>query len=399
MSLNSAPSATRPHIVFYGRTNVGKSSLVNRFTNQDLSIVSAQEGTTTDPVRKAMELLPLGPVVVIDTPGLDDTTSLGQARVKRAEETLTKTDIAIVVVDASVGITPLESNLLSKLSSLKIPTQVVYNKSDLCSEREVGKFYTNSITGEGVNELREKVAHLIPSVETKPLVADLLQAGDVIVLVIPIDSAAPKGRIILPQQMVIREALEVGAIPVCCRELELEATLSALKDKPRMVITDSQAFKFVSSVVPDDVPLTSFSILMARMKGNLDISVKGAKILLDIKSGDKILISEGCTHHRQCEDIGTVKLPNLIRKFTSSEPEFEFTSGGEFPEDLSGYKLVIHCGACTLSDREAHNRYLRAVDQGVPMTNYGIAIAFMNGILCRAVDNGILNEGKATENN
>lgn len=386
MSLNEAPSAVRKHIVFYGRTNVGKSSLVNKFTNQDLSIVSDREGTTTDPVRKAMEILPLGPVVVIDTPGLNDTTDLGEARVKRAEDMLLKTDIAVLVVDASCGITSYDEEIIGKFNSLRIPYITVYNKADLIDSRDDSLIYVNSLTGEGVHELREKIAVIIPEEKQHPLVADLLNPGDVVVLVIPIDSAAPKGRIILPQQMVIREALEAGAMPLVCRDTELKAALDSLKNPPALVITDSQAFRYVASIVPESISLTSFSILMARMKGNLDASVNGARTISSLTSDDVVLISEGCTHHRQCEDIGTVKIPNLIRKFTGNNPVFEFTSGGEFPSDLRKYKLVIHCGACTLNEREASGRYLRAAEQNVPITNYGIAIAYMNGILERSIE-------------
>ena len=386
MSLNEAPSAVRTHIVFYGRTNVGKSSLVNRFTNQDLSIVSALEGTTTDPVRKAMELLPLGPVVVIDTPGLDDTTELGQARIKKAEEMLLLTDIAILVVDATIGLTKFDEELIAKFKAQNITFVVVYNKSDLISNLQEGNVYTNAVTGEGVNELREMVSKLVPQDKTAPLVSDLLNPGDTVILVIPIDSAAPKGRIILPQQMVIRDALEAGAMPLVCKETELDSALKALSNPPRLVITDSQAFNFVSSVVPSSIPLTSFSILMARMKGNLMSSVEGAKALDSVKSSDVILISEGCTHHRQCEDIGTHKIPNMIRKYTGENPAFEFTSGREFPDDLSKYKLVVHCGACTLTTRDAASRYSRAKSQNVPITNYGVLIAQTQGILDRSIE-------------
>lgn len=385
MSLNEAPSGVRTHIAFFGCTNVGKSSLVNAFTNQDLALVSDTAGTTTDPVRKAMEILPLGPVVVIDTPGFDDPTELGAERIKRAEDVLVKADIAVLVVDASRGMNLVDDALVTKFKERNIPYVIVNNKSDLIQSRDEGKTYTNAVTGEGVNELREKIAHLTTN-KVNPLVADLINPGDIVVLVIPIDSAAPKGRIILPQQQVLRDVLDIGAIPVCCRELELEKTLASLSSKPKLVITDSQAFKYVSSRVPTDILLTSFSILMARMKGNLFPSISGAKCLSDIKDEDIILISEGCTHHRQCEDIGTVKIPNMIRKFTGNNPNFEFTSGGEFPKDLRKYKLIIHCGACTLTGREASGRYQRSLEQGVPITNYGIAIAYMNGILDRSIE-------------
>lgn len=385
MSLNEMPSGVRTHIVFYGCTNVGKSSLVNKFTNQDLSIVSSKEGTTTDPVRKAMEILPLGPVVVIDTPGLDDTTSLGELRIQRTQNMLLKTDIAILVVDAAKGITSTDEELIQKFKTLEIPYLVVHNKGDQVMNKGNDKIYTNALTGEGVNELREMVGHMLPQGEDRPLIRDLVNKGEMVVLVVPIDSSAPKGRLILPQQQVIRDALEVGAIPVVCQVSELEATLKVCGDSAKLVVTDSQAFREVARIVPEDLPLTSFSILMARMKGNLDSSVKGARVISTITDDDIILISEGCTHHRQCEDIGTVKLPNLIRKFTGKNPTFEFTSGGEYPQNLTKYKLIIHCGACTLTEREASGRYKLAASQKVAITNYGIAIASMNGILDRSI--------------
>lgn len=385
MSLNEMPSGVRTHIVFYGCTNVGKSSLVNKFTNQDLSIVSSKEGTTTDPVRKAMEILPLGPVVVIDTPGLDDTTSLGELRIQRTQNMLLKTDIAILVVDAAKGITSTDEELIQKFKTLEIPYLVVHNKGDQVVDKGNDKIYTNALTGEGVNELREMVGHMLPQGEDRPLIRDLVNKGEMVVLVVPIDSSAPKGRLILPQQQVIRDALEVGAIPVVCQVSELEATLKVCGDSAKLVVTDSQAFREVARIVPEDLPLTSFSILMARMKGNLDSSVKGARVISTITDDDIILISEGCTHHRQCEDIGTVKLPNLIRKFTGKNPTFEFTSGGEYPQNLTKYKLIIHCGACTLTEREASSRYKLAASQKVAITNYGIAIASMNGILDRSI--------------
>lgn len=392
MSLNEMPSGVRTHIVFYGCTNVGKSSLVNKFTNQDLSIVSSKEGTTTDPVRKAMEILPLGPVVVIDTPGLDDTTALGELRIQRTQNMLLKTDIAILVVDAAKGITATDEELIEKFKTLEIAYLIVYNKGDQAVNKDSDKIYTNALTGEGVNELREKVGHLLPESADKPLVRDLVNKGDMLVLVVPIDSSAPKGRLILPQQQVIRDALEVGAVPVVCQVDELASTLARLGDNVKLVVTDSQAFREVAAIVPERTPLTSFSILMARAKGNLIPSVKGARVISTITDEDVILISEGCTHHRQCEDIGTVKLPNLIRKFTGKNPVFEFTSGGEYPQNLTKYKLIIHCGACTLTEREASGRYKLAASQGVAITNYGIAIACMNGILERSIK--ILDERK-----
>lgn len=377
----------RTHIAFFGRRNAGKSSLVNRFTSQELSIVSDVAGTTTDPVRKTMELLPLGPVVIIDTPGIDDEGQLGSQRIERSLRVIDETDIAILVVDASAGLGDDEKSLIDAFTNRKIPYLVVFNKSDLdVTIPDVeNSMSVSALKGEGIEELKEKVAVIIRERKTRPLVSDLVDEGDLVVLVVPIDKSAPKDRLILPQQMVIRDLLGKGAIPVVVKDTELAIALEKV-GKVRMVITDSQAFGKVSKIVPPDIPLTSFSILMARFKGILDQSIEGANMLDKLESGAKILISEGCTHHRQCEDIGTVKLPGWIRKYTGKDFEFSFTSGLEFPKDLSGFDLIIHCGACMLGETEVASRYRKASEQGVPMTNYGIAIGKMKGILARVID-------------
>jgi [FeFe] hydrogenase H-cluster maturation GTPase HydF len=377
----------RTHIAFFGRRNAGKSSLVNRFTSQELSIVSDVAGTTTDPVRKTMELLPLGPVVIIDTPGIDDEGQLGSQRIERSLRVIDETDIAILVVDASAGLGDDEKSLIDAFTRRKIPYLVVFNKSDLdVTIPDVeNSMSVSALKGEGIEELKEKVAVIIRERETRPLVSDLVDEGDLVVLVVPIDKSAPKDRLILPQQMVIRDLLGKGAIPVVVKDTELAIALERV-GKVRMVITDSQAFGKVSKIVPPEIPLTSFSILMARFKGILDQSIEGANMLDKLESGAKILISEGCTHHRQCEDIGTVKLPGWIREYTGKDFEFSFTSGLEFPKDLSGFDLIIHCGACMLGETEVASRYRKASEQGVPMTNYGIAIGKMKGILARVID-------------
>ena len=377
----------RTHIAFFGRRNAGKSSLVNRFTSQELSIVSDVAGTTTDPVRKTMELLPLGPVVIIDTPGIDDEGQLGSQRIERSLRVIDETDIAILVVDASAGLGDDEKSLIDAFTKRKIPYLVVFNKIDLdvtIPDIE-NSMSVSALKGEGIEELKEKVAVIIRERKTRPLVSDLVDEGDLVVLVVPIDKSAPKDRLILPQQMVIRDLLGKGAIPVVVKDTELAIALEKV-GKVRMVITDSQAFGKVSKTVPAEIPLTSFSILMARFKGILDQSIEGANMLDKLESGAKILISEGCTHHRQCEDIGTVKLPNWIREYTGKDFEFSFTSGLEFPKDLSSYDLIIHCGACMLGETEVASRYRKAVEKGVPMTNYGIAIGKMKGILARVID-------------
>ena len=376
----------RTHIAFFGRRNAGKSSLVNRFTSQELSIVSDVAGTTTDPVRKTMELLPLGPVVIIDTPGIDDEGALGTQRIERSIRVLDETDIAILVVDGSVGIGEDEKQLIDVFTKRRIPYLVVVNKSDLdISEVPENAILVSALKGEGIEELKEKTAVIIRQRKSRPLVSDLVEEGDLVVLVVPIDKSAPKDRLILPQQMVIRDLLGKGAIPVVVKDTELALALEKV-GKVRMVITDSQAFAKVAKIVPNEIPLTSFSILMARFKGILDQSVEGANMLDKLKDGAKILISEGCTHHRQCEDIGTVKLPGWIREYTGIDFDFKFTSGLEFPKDLTEYDLIIHCGACMLGETEVASRYQKAKDQGVPMTNYGIAIGKMKGILDRVLE-------------
>ena len=385
MGLNDKVSAERVHIGFFGLRNAGKSSVVNAVTGQSLSLVSETKGTTTDPVQKAMELLPIGPVVIIDTPGIDDVGTLGEMCVKRALQVLDKTDIAILVVDADKGLQQADQELLKLFEEKKIPHITVYNKSDLLAtvpslpEKQQEKndaIYVSAKSGDQIYELKERIGALTKAASEKAnekrIVADLIQPEDVVVLVVPIDSAAPKGRLILPQQQTIRDVLESGAISVVTRETELPQTLRALGKKPALVITDSQAFQKVNADTPADVPLTSFSILFARYKGDLKEAVHGAAQLDKLQNGDTVLISEGCTHHRQCGDIGTVKLPNWIRNYTGKELSFEFTSGGEFPDDLSPYALVVHCGGCMLNDREMKARIARAVAQNVPITNYGI---------------------------
>lgn len=389
MSLNTTVSAERPHIAFFGRRNAGKSSVVNAVTNQKLSVVSDTAGTTTDPVKKAMELLPLGPVVIIDTPGFDDEGALGELRVERTREVLRKTDIAVLVVDAVKGLTPADEALLSEFKERKLPYLVAMNKSDLTEGSPKGDehtAYVSALTGEGIGELKERLARLVRSGEQeKKIVVDLVKEGDAIILVIPIDASAPKGRVILPQQQVLRELLDHHCTVICCQDTELKATLSKLAEKPALVITDSQAFKRVAEDTPDDVPITSFSILFARYKGNLDGLIRGAEALKSLQDSDKVLISEGCTHHRQCGDIGTVKMPAWIQNYSGAKIDFDFTSGGTFPDDLSPYKVIIHCGGCMLNEKEMQYRQKAAKAAGVPMVNYGIAIAAMNGILDRAL--------------
>jgi len=392
MGMNETPSGERIHIGFFGRRNAGKSSLVNAVTGQDLSIVSEVRGTTTDPVSKSMELLPLGPVVIIDTPGIDDEGELGIKRVGKSRQVLNKTDIAILVVDGVTETGSWEKEMIQLFEKKEIPYLVVYNKADLCepslqSANDPHKIYVSAKTGFGIHDLKERMARLVSTdVSEKRLVADLVNPLNIVVLVVPIDKAAPKGRLILPQQQVIRDLLDSGAMPIVCRESELTETLNSLKKKPSLVITDSQVFPLVDRLTPKDIRLTSFSILFARYKGNLSQAVHGARALNSIQDGDKILISEGCTHHRQCGDIGTEKLPNWIREYTGKQPDFHFTSGTEFPEDISEYKLIVHCGGCMLNEREMRSRLRSAADQEIPMTNYGIAIAYMKGILERSVE-------------
>lgn len=398
MGLNETASADRLHIGFFGKRNAGKSSLCNAVTGQELSVVSDVRGTTTDPVRKAMELLPLGPVVIIDTPGLDDEGELGELRVKRTRQVLNYVDLAVLTVDATIGMSDAERELCEIFKNKNIPYVIAYNKSDLLSaipQPSENEIYVSALSGVNINELKDKMAALVKaSDEQKFIVGDLIEPNDKIILVVPIDKAAPKGRLILPQQQTIRDILDSGATALVCRDTELQGLLASLPQKPRMVITDSQAFGKVAKIVPRDVELTSFSILFARYKGNLRDAVRGAAMLDKLQDGDKILISEGCTHHRQCGDIGTVKLPKWISDYTGKQLEFEFTSGRDFPEDLSPYALVIHCGGCMLTEREMQYRARHASDSGIPMSNYGIIIAHTHGILRRSLEpfKDILNE-------
>ena len=387
MSLNQTPSGERVHIGFFGRRNAGKSSVVNAVTGQELCIVSDTKGTTTDPVQKAMELLPLGPVVIIDTPGYDDEGELGLLRVRRTKRVLNKTDVAVLVVDASVGLRSFDKELLAMFAAKQIPHCLVYNKCDISAPpTDSNALHVSAATGKGIHELKETIARLaLKEGEEPKLVGDLIEPGDFVVLVTPIDESAPKGRLILPQQQVIRDILDHHAMSVVVQDTELADTIERLGVKPRMVITDSQVFARAAAATPADIPLTSFSILLARYKGLLETAVRGAAAIQSLRDGDKILISEGCTHHRQCEDIGTVKLPRLLKKVTGKEITFDTSSGSDFPEDLSGYKLVIHCGGCMLPGREVLYRMKCAADQGVPMTNYGIALAHLQGILKRSI--------------
>ena len=387
MSLNATPSANRVHIGFFGCRNAGKSSVVNAVTGQELCIVSDTKGTTTDPVQKAMELLPLGPVVIIDTPGYDDEGDLGALRVRRTKQVLNKTDVAVLVVDAGVGIRDFDAELLGQFIARKIPYCLVWNKCDTAEPPVNAEgLRVSAKTGQGIHELKETIARLALKEGPEPvLVGDLIEPGDFVILVTPIDESAPKGRLILPQQQVIRDILDHHALSVVVQDTELKETIEKLGVKPKMVITDSQVFHSAAADTPEDIPLTSFSILMARYKGLLEMAVHGAGAIKDLQDGDTVLISEGCTHHRQCEDIGTVKLPRMLRATTGKDIRFETSSGNEFPEDLSRYKLVIHCGGCMLPGREVLYRMKCAADQGVPITNYGIAIACMQGILKRSI--------------
>lgn len=390
MGLNDTPSGERIHIGFFGRRNAGKSSVVNAVTGQNLAVVSEKKGTTTDPVKKAMELLPIGPVLIIDTPGFDDVGSLGQKRMEKTKEILRRTDVAVLVVDAGEKLLEADRELIDLFQERNLPYIIVHNKSDLLdtvpeeSDREI---YVSAKYKDNITELKEKIAAMgRHKGEEKPLVKDLLARGDMAVLVIPIDSAAPKGRIILPQQQVLRDILEAGGAAVCVKETELADVLKTLNTKPKMVITDSQAFEKVAEDVPEDILLTSFSILMARYKGFLETAVKGVVAMKHLRDKDKVLIAEGCTHHRQCDDIGTVKIPRWLKEYTGKNLSFVTCSGQEFPEDLSSFAMVIHCGACMLNEKEVHFRMKSAVRQGVPFTNYGIAIAMMHGILDRSVE-------------
>lgn len=398
MGMNQTPASERVHISFFGKRNAGKSSVINAVTGQDLAIVSSAMGTTTDPVYKSMELLPLGPVVVIDTPGIDDEGELGALRVRKSYQVLNKTDIAILVVDSTTGKGEEEFALLHKFHEKHIPYLVVYNKIDLLSVEEIknlamsvraGEVLASAADGMNIQELKEKIATLKPEdTHQYPLIQDLIEPLDLVILVVPIDKAAPKGRLILPQQQTIRDILERGALSLVVRDTELKSTLDHFLAQgvcPKLVVTDSQAFARVSKDVPENITLTSFSILFARYKGELETQLKGVAALSSIEDGDHILIAEGCTHHRQCGDIGTCKMPEWIRNYTGKEPVFEFTSGTEFPDDVSSYKMVVHCGGCMLNEREMKYRIACCQDQGVPITNYGILIAQVTGILKRSL--------------
>ncbi len=384
MSLQTTTSGERLHIGFFGMRNAGKSSLVNAVTGQELAVVSDVKGTTTDPVKKAMELLPLGPVVIIDTPGLDDEGALGEKRVQKAKQILAQTDIAVLVVDAAVGMSEQDKELEELHKQKKTPYLIIFNKVDMIKNREDGRLYASAATGEGIEQIKEKLGQFAVAMQNKKvIVSDMIQAGDVVLLVTPIDESAPKGRLILPQQMTIRDILDHHGIVMTVQPQELPTALK--KVRPALVITDSQVFDRVSRDVPTDIPLTSFSILMARYKGELAALKQGAQALATLKDGDKVLISEGCTHHRQCNDIGTVKMPQWIENYCGAKPDFSFTSGGEFPDDLKGYKVIVHCGGCMLNEAEMKHRMAKAGAQGVPMVNYGMAIAAMHGILDRAL--------------
>ena len=397
--MNQTPASERVHISFFGRRNAGKSSVINAITGQDLAIVSSVKGTTTDPVYKTMELLPLGPVMIIDTPGIDDEGELGALRVKKSYQVLNKTDIAILIVDSTTGKTDADYALISRFIHKKIPYLIVYNKIDLLTDQEVYDLAFSTRKEEvlvsvaanmNIHELKEKIASMKPEDSHKyPLIGDLINPEDLVILVVPIDKAAPKGRLILPQQQTIRAVLERGGLSLVVRDTELKSTLELFRSqgiKPKLVVTDSQAFARVSKDTPEDITLTSFSILFSRYKGELDAQLLGVNALSTVKDGDRILISEGCTHHRQCDDIGTYKLPKWIREYTGKEPVFEFTSGTEFPDDVTSYKMVIHCGGCMLNEREMKYRIACCQDQNVPITNYGIAIAQMTGILKRSLE-------------
>ncbi|MBQ7026196.1 MAG: [Peptococcaceae bacterium] len=392
MSLNATPSGERVHIGFFGKRNAGKSSIVNAVTGQELAVVSDVKGTTTDPVTKAMELLPIGPVVIIDTPGIDDEGALGELRVKKTKQILNKTDIAVLVIDSQQGMTEVEQELVALFQKKGLKYLIVYNKIDLLADKSALAIdehvcLVSAVNKEGIEALKEAIGKLAETEEkNKFIVADLIQPNDFVVLVTPIDSSAPKGRLILPQQQTIRDILDAGAVSIVTKETELAHTLENIGKKPALVITDSQAFAPVAKDTPLDIPLTSFSILMARYKGQLEGAVYGAAAIEALQDGDMALISEGCTHHRQCGDIGTVKLPKLLEKTTGKQLQYRFTSGTEFPDDLSAYKLIIHCGGCMLNEREMQYRQKCAADQNIPFTNYGIAMAYMQGILKRSIE-------------
>ncbi len=389
MGLNEVVSAERIHIGFFGMRNAGKSSLVNRVTGQELSLVSDIKGTTTDPVKKAMELLPLGPVVILDTPGLDDEGELGLMRVERAKRMLPICDIAVLVVDSRAGMNSLDDSLITEVQKRKIPYIIAYNKCELLTTRPPlpdKAIYVSAKTGEGIEQLKSALGELkLQKGEGRVILADLIGPADTVILVTPIDESAPKGRLILPQQLTLREILDTHAIAIVTQPEELTAVLNSLKNPPRLVVTDSQVFGRVCKMVSEDIPLTSFSILMARYKGELDALIDGFRALARLDDGDKVLISEGCTHHRQCNDIGTVKMPAWIEGYTGKRLDFSFSSGGDFPKDLSEYKLIVHCGGCMLNEREMAYRIRLALENGVPIVNYGIAIAGMNNILKRSI--------------
>ena len=398
MGMNQTPASERVHISFFGKRNAGKSSVINAVTGQDLAIVSSVMGTTTDPVYKTMELLPLGPVMVIDTPGIDDEGELGALRVRKSYQVLNKTDIAILVIDSTAGKGEEELELIHRFHKKGIPYLIVYNKIDLLSTEKIkdlamsvraGEVLVSASDGMNIQELKEKIASLKSEDTHKyPLIQDLIEPLDLVILVVPIDKAAPKGRLILPQQQTIRDILERGALSLVVRDTELKSTLDHFLAQgvcPKLVVTDSQAFARVSKDVPENITLTSFSILFSRYKGELEIQLKGIAALSSIEDGDRILIAEGCTHHRQCGDIGTCKMPEWIRNYTGKKPVFEFTSGTEFPDDVSSYKMVVHCGGCMLNEREMKYRIACCQDQGVPITNYGILIAQVTGILKRSL--------------
>lgn len=387
MSLNSQTSSERVHIGFFGCTNAGKSSLVNAITSQETALVSEVSGTTTDVVRKAMELLPIGPVLIIDTPGFDDTSILGEKRIENTKKALQGTDAAVLVCDANRGMTDKDRELEKLFGEKNIPYITVYNKADTLTEKNRDLFYVSAVTGEGIGELKEKIAKLIPEKSNKMQIVDsFVKKGDLVVLVTPIDESAPKGRIILPQQNVLRNLLDIGAVTLVVQVEELSSVIEAFGKNISVVITDSQAFAEVSKIIPEGMPLTSFSILFAKYKGILDEAVKAVSVIEKLKDGDKILIAEGCTHHRQCNDIGTVKIPAWIKKHTGKDITFEFTSGRDFPENVSEYKMVIHCGGCMINEREVMGRMERAKMQNIPFTNYGILIAYINGILKRSIE-------------
>ena len=389
MTMNATPSGNRTHIGIFGRRNAGKSSLINALTGQKLAIVSDIKGTTTDPVSKAMELLPLGPVVLIDTPGLDDEGELGAKRIEKAMQVLRKTDIALLVADAAEGLDESDRALLERIRAMQLPYLVVYNKCDEADcpvEDAQHSACVSALTGRGIHALKERIAHLTPEGGEKKLLGDLLSPGDVVVLVVPVDESAPKGRLILPQQQALRDVLDAHATAVVCQDTDLARTLEGLGTKPRMVVTDSQAFASVSRDTPRDIPLTSFSILMARYKGYLDAALRAMPAVESLADGDTVLIAEGCTHHRQCNDIGTVKIPRWLRAHSGKDISIRTCSGTEFPDDLSGFKLVIHCGGCMLNEREVLYRMREAERQGVPFINYGLLIAHMQGILERAIE-------------